>query len=65
MLVDVGVQAQPQNYIMLVILVVYTHFIVYVYGLLLDVSTYFELPHYRVKPVYESQTIGAHHGGRP
>ena len=47
------------------ILVAYTHLIKYVYRLLLSVSTHFVLPHDRVKPVYESQTIGAYHGGRP
>ena len=44
---------------MLAILVAYTHLIKYVYRLLLSVSTHFVLPHDRVKPVYESQTIGA------
>ena len=33
--------------------------------LLLSVSTYFVLSHDRVKSVYESQTIGDYHGGRP
>ena len=41
------------------------HFIMYVYRLLMSVSTYFDLSHYRVKTVYESQTIEAYHGGRP
>ena len=65
MQVRVGVQEQPHNDMMLAILVAYLHNIKYAYRLLLSVSTHFVLPHDRVKSVYESQTFGDYHGGRP
>ena len=65
MQVRVGVQEQPHNDMMLIILIAYLHNIMYAYKLLLSVSMHFVLPHDRVKSVYKSQTIGAYHGGRP
>ena len=65
MQVWVGVQEQPHNDMMLIILVAYLHNIMYAYKTPTVCKHIICTPHDMVKSVYESQMIGAYHGGKP